>query len=345
MKKNNLVFRTLNVALVLTTFVSCVLNSSVKGQDKWMPQLSTNAPPSGFATRLDYLKSFTSEKEILDARNKGLINEEEAMLAMEAFSSKMESRPMDTYGKVVDQHGQPIADVKVKGLLKVGIGVSDEHDTKTDAQGQFHFLRLSGLGLGIRLEKIGYEDGNIIPYQRPNNYLPDAGKPLIITMWKKQGAEPMAHYDVEFTVPRNGATNCFNLMTGKNDNAGGLAVQLRREPLEIPPQSLRKPFNWSLTLAITNGGLIEFTNQPYPYEAPAEGYQKAITLNFQADMDGWQSWAKRNYYFHDGMLYGRMSIEVHAGAPTPESFFEIQAYVNPSSSRNLEFDSSKQIQK
>jgi len=76
-----------------------------------------------------------------------------------------------------------------------------------------------------------------------------------------------------------------------------------------------------------------------------EGYQKSITLSFSTNTVGWQSWAKRDYYFNDknGQLYGRMTIEVHAGAPTPEAFFGINAFANPAGSRNLEFDPGKQI--
>ena len=153
----------------------------------------------------------------------------------------------------------------------------------------------------------------------------------------------MAHYVVQSTLPRDGTKNVFNLINGRKDMAGDLCAQLVREPLDIAPENLRQPFNWSLTLAVTNGGLLEYTNQPYPYEAPAGGYQKVVTLNLPANMIGWQSWAERNYYFNAGQIYGRMTIEVHAGAPTHEAYFEIKTFANPNGSRNLEFDPSKQI--
>ena len=314
---------------------------NISAQDR----AETNAPPTppGFASREDYLNSLTTEKKIMDAYDAGLLDKDEAALALVALGDKAS---MDTYGKVVDQDGQPVVGAKVQGNVHIDIGGSEEHDTTTDAQGRFHFLGLHGHGLNVDLQKEGYYFDYMLPSaQRPNGYLPDPSNPIVLTMWKQRGAEPMVHCDVESTIPRDGTAKNFNLLTGRKDVSGGLAAQMLRDPLEIAPKDLRKPFNWSVTLSITNGGLLEYTNQPYPYEAPSEGYQKSVTLSFPTNMVGWQSWAKRDYYFNDknGQIYGRMTIEVHAGAPTPEAYFRIIDYANPNGSRNLEFDYNKQI--
>jgi len=312
-------------------------------------EIFSNAPPppKGFATPLDYLKSFTNAADIVKAYRSGKISREEAELAGEMDKvAPSDKNPMDTYGKVVDQDGQPVVGAKVRGFLDFEEQDNDEeHDTNTDSQGQFNFLGLHGQGMAFVPEKDGYEFNQRFAYNRPNNYLPDPNNPFIVHMWKLRGAEPMTHYDVESSIPRDGTAINFNLLTVRKDVSGGLAAQMLRDPLEIAPKDLRKPFNWSVTLSITNGGLLEYTNQLYPYEAPSEGYQKSITLSFTTNMVGWQSWTKRDYYFNDnaGQIYGRMTVEVHAGAPTPEAFFEINAFANPNNSRNLEFDPLKQI--
>jgi hypothetical protein len=305
--------------------------------------LSTNPPPPGFATRLDYVKSFTNEKDIGNAYQGHLINKGEAMLATRYLESRAS---MDIYGKVVDQNGEPVTGAKVRGSVNVA-GDFIEHYTKTDGEGRFSFLGLQGETLYILPEKEGYDYNSNLPSDRPKDYLPDRNKPLVFTMWRLHGPEPMTHADIESSVSRHGTTRTFSLLTGKRDISGGLAVQLVREPVEIAAKDLRKPFNWSLTLAITNGGLLGYANQPYPYEAPSEGYQTIITINFPTNMIGWQSWFKHDYYFNDqnGQIYGRMTIEVHAGAPTPEAYFKISDYANPAGSRNLEYDPKKQIQK
>jgi hypothetical protein len=308
-----------------------------------MPQLSTNPPPKGFSTRIDYLKSFTSEKGIINARNKGMINEDETLVAMLLFVDRMNSRPMDTYGKVMDQNGQPIVGANVNGYVKVGIGDFEEHATKTDGQGLFHLLNLHGERLGISVQKNGYEFGYKIPFQRPKYYLPEPTNPLIITMWKLKGAEPMKHVQIYFIVPCDGAMQRFDLLVSKSNgtipdvrpSAGDLMVTLTRDPLVVDRS---KPFNWSVTIAITNGGLVEFTNQPYPYEAPKTGYQSVVTIDFPTNKPDWQNETKRGYYFksNDGQVYGRMMLDIQADRPQPPTYFTADIYANPAGSRNLE---------
>ena len=96
---------------------------------------------------------------------------------------------------------------------------------------------------------------------------------------------------------------------------------------------------------ITNGGLLEITNTAYPYDAPAEGYNPAITLNFPADMAGWQYEVKRSFYFksRDSHVYGRITVDVDASRPQSQTYFNAEIYANPGGSGNLEFDPAKQI--
>ena len=358
MKQYYLTIVIVNIALVSagwTLFensVSAQGQTSASGLDPDIAEmLSTNPPPLGFATRLDYIKSFTNGVDLEKAYRAERISKEEAMVAMMINKlSPADNSEMDVYGKVVDQNGEPVVGAKVRGFLEFEEkDIDEEHDTKTDVQGRFLFLGLHAKGLAMVPGKEGYEfNANILSnVNRPSNYLPDPNNPLIITMWKLHEPEPMTHSDRESSVPRDGTARKFSLLTGRKDISGGLTVQLFREPLEIATKDLRKPFNWSFTLAITNGGLLGYTNQPYPYEAPSEGYQKVITMNFPTNMTGWQSWFKHDYYFNDqnGQIYGRMTIEVHAGAPTPEAYFKITDYVNAAGSRNLEFDAGKQIKK
>ena len=252
----------------------------------------------------------------------------------------------DRYGKVIDQDGHPVAGVEVTGTIQ--LEPDDKPDlhykTQTDANGLFQFTGLHGAGLAVKVAKAGYEMNNMRGVFEPSGQTSPTNR-VIYTMWKLKGAEPMIYVDFESYIPRDGNTNMFNLLSNRQNGSGDLMVQLIRDPLDIAPNNLRKPFNWSIMLAITNGGLLEYTNQLYPYEAPSDGYRKTITLNYTTNMVGWQSWAKRDFYFNakNGQDYGRMTIEVHAGAQTPKAYFEAKIYINPAGSRNLEFDPSKQI--
>lgn len=306
--------------------------------------LSTNPPPKGFATRLDYIKSFSSYEAIDKAYRSGKISKEEAMLAMKLNPvAPSDKASMDYYGKVIDQSGQPVVDAKVRGWLEYEMAEDKENDTKTDAQGRFHFLGLQGKGLGITLEKEGYDFNRDIKFavNRPNNYLPDPNNPVIVQMWKLRGAEPMTHTMLYSHVPMGDSGTNFDLLRDKCDPDGELLVKVTRHPMDI---ERLKPFDWSVTFEITNGGLIECTNI-YPYEAPAEGYQQILTLNFPTNMVGWQrNFYNRPFYFKSqgGQKYGRMTISIDASLKEHASFNAV-VFANPAGSRNLEFDGNKFI--
>lgn len=304
-------------------------------------QLLTNAPPPGFATRMDYVKSFTRESAILDAYHSGKLNKDEAMLALAELEDKVSN---DTYGKVVDQSGNPLAEVKVVGNVDLAFGDSKAYKTTTDAQGLFHFLGLRGQGLGVELEKNGYYFDYMSPSaDRPNSYLPDPNNPLIFTMWKLRGAEPMVHDKLHAYIPCDGSIIKFDLLTGKKSLDGDFNVSLTRNPVSIVRS---KPFAWSVTLEVTNGGLQAITNV-YPNEAPAEGYQSKITFDFQPNSKEWTSHFTPKFYFKakNGQVFGRMAINIMSDFQPPPTLFDAEIYANPGGSRNLEFDPSKQIRR
>jgi hypothetical protein len=294
---------------------------------------------------VSYLKSFKNQKDILEAYQSGKLSKGEAEIAMEIDKVLPgDKASMDTYGKVVDQDGQPVVGAKVRGFLEFEAKDNDdEHDAKTDEQGRFQFLGLHAQGLAMVPEKEGYEfNSRISPnVNRPSNYLPDPNNPLVITMYKLQGGEPMKHSTVHAYIPCDGSITRFDLLTGKQDVNGDFSISLSRSPTNIIPN---KPFNWSVTLEVTNGGLQGITNI-YPYEAPMDGYQSSISFDFPTNAPKWSSLFTPSLYFKskDGKVFGRMTIKIMADYQPPPTLFRADIYANPGGSRNLEFDSSKQI--
>jgi hypothetical protein len=310
-------------------------------------EILSNAPPPppGFVTKLDYLKSFTNRSDLEKAYHARIISREEAMLATEMDKLAPEDKAsMDTYGKVVNQDGRPVVDAKVRGFLEFKeMNIDEEHDTTTDAQGRFQFLGLHGKGLAMVPEKEGFEfNSNILPnVNRPSNYLPNPDSPLIFTMWKLRGPEPMKHIQMHSYISCDGGITRFDLLTGKKDTDGDFSVSLSRSPTNIAPN---KPFNWSVTFEVTNGGLKGITNI-YPYEAPLDGYQSRITFDFPTNAPQWSSLFTPSFYFKskDGNVFGRMTIKIMANFQPPPTLFDAEIYANPGGSRILEFDPKKQI--
>jgi hypothetical protein len=260
-------------------------------------------------------------------------------------------RYVGIYGKVIDQDGNPITDVDVTGSVSRMQGWYEDdkwesHTTQTDTNGLFQFIGLTGAGWNVSVKKYGYE----IDYQKGWSG-PKGGEDgsqtspdnrVILTMYKRHGAEPMVHDQMHAYIPCDGSVTRFDLLTGKQNTNGDLTVSLTRNPLNI---NRSKPFDWSVTFAVTNGGLQEITNI-YPNEAPAVGYQSTVTVNFPTNMVGWQSEFQNSYYFKskNGQVYGRIIFDIYGNFQPPPTDFEAEIYANPNGSRNLEFDSSKEIE-
>jgi hypothetical protein len=340
--------------LAMTGWLNLEGNAYAQGQpgtpamDPDTAEIFSNAPPPplGFASKEDYLNSFTKQKDLLDAYRAGKISKEEAMIASERLEMALENKAsMDIYGKVVDQNSQPVAGAEVQANIDKGVNlidaVSEEHQTKTDAQGLFHFLGLHGQGMGIRLQKEGYNYDANLPSERPSNYLPDPNTPLIFTMWKLRGAEPMVHTSTHAYIPCDGSLTKFDLLTGKKSPDGEFSVSLTRNPVSIVQG---RPFGWSVAFEVTNGGLQAITNL-YPNEAPVEGYQSRIAFDFPTNTPQWSSLFTPSLYFKskDGKMFGRMTIKIMADYQPPPTLFRAEIYANPAGSRNLEFDPSKRI--
>ncbi len=266
--------------------------------------------------------------------------------AFQNVQNRENNTPINFYGKVMDQYGQPINAVKVDGGVMLYGGFtqskSETYNTQTDTQGRFSFVGLHGVDFGVNFQKDGYFYDLKISSKRPDDYYttsPD--RPIIYTMWKLQGAEPMVHQSFIPILPCDGTPINVNLSAGKAVSTGGdIMVAFTRNPVQIVRG---KPFEWTLTLNVRGGGLVE-VHDPYPYEAPADGYQQTITITTGADPKSYMDSAKKTFYYKsaDGK-YGRMTIDLQADFQPPPTFFGITFYLNPSGSRNLEWDQAKEI--
>jgi hypothetical protein len=255
------------------------------------------------------------------------------------------SRPIDVYGKVVDQHGQPVAGVDVKGgtlLLSPDSSGGQQLDAETDNQGQFSFIGLHGARFGVLLEKPGYESDPRTYAQWWDSYKPDPNNPFVFKIWKLQGAEPMVHSKIHDYIPCDGTEIHYDLATGKKVATGGeLVVKLTRNPVDIVRG---KPFDWQASIEIVGGGLTEMTDL-YPYEAPADGYKSTISITREATAKEWSASYDAAFYFKtdDGKVYGRMTIKIQADFQPPPTLFNADIYANPAGSRNLEYDPEKTV--
>jgi hypothetical protein len=253
------------------------------------------------------------------------------------------SKSLEFYGKIIDQDGNPVGGVNVDAgvglILDAAHSGGKDFYTESDPDGNFSFVGIRGAGVGFTLTKEGYTyNRRLASSNRPNDYIPNPQKPVIFTIWKLRGAESMVHTTIrESGLACDGTPREFDLMTGHRDT-GGFVAELNRNPLNIDGG---KPFDWTLTLKVTGGGLIAITDA-YPNEAPSDGYQATVEIIMHANDSQWTPELARSYYVFDGKNYGRVTINIVANYQPPPTLFDIDAYINPSGSRNLEFEPGKQ---
>ncbi|MEO6993558.1 MAG: carboxypeptidase-like regulatory domain-containing protein [Lacunisphaera sp.] len=274
---------------------------------------------------------------------------------MREILSKFNDKEIEFYGKVVDQTGTPIPNVNVTGSVIYNNGVSSgvqEKHTVTDAAGLFSFSGMRGRTFDYHLEKTGYEtmpEGDAFDYTElvpeAKRHHPDPKNPVVLKMWKLQGAEPMIHMGKDFKIPPDGTPIRIDLTTGKRVTQGGdLIITLRHEIL-APGAEPKRGFDWNAQIAASEGGIVE-TTQRLMYLAPEKGYTPALAVDMPANKSGWQPGVDSNFYLQSrGQIYSRVMMHLNAN-PDQErgSYLSLTWWLNPKpGSRNLEFDPAKVV--
>ena len=274
--------------------------------------------------------------------------------------AQQSNRPIRFYGKVIDQDEKPIPDVRVKLAIRTakepitGL-VSDVFDYQimtTDAQGQFTITDAKGALLEVKsLEKPGYEASikkinQAYWYWRDPSqvFKPDPEAPEVFRMWKRAGAEKLLRKGISVPLRYDGTPSTLDLTNGRAGSSGDLRVTLVRDPQQITYG--QRNYEWTLTIESLGGGLIE-TNDEQMYRAPTEGYQPKLIVHMPANASDWADEKQLNLYvkLHGGQQYARAELKALVGSDRESTPFYITSYINPSGSRNLEYDPTQDINK
>lgn len=264
-------------------------------------------------------------------------------------------KDIEFYGKVVDQAGTPLPDVAVYASVLYNTGLTsgmDKSETRSDAEGLFSISGMKGRTLGLSLVKPGYEyDGEKGPFHftelvgEKDRYTPDRKNPVILTMWKLQGAEPMAQFDRHsFKLPADGTPVRVNLATGKQVADGGDIIIETKHPLAEPGIWLQR-YPWSVAISAPGGGLIESTSRRM-YQAPESGYATTLTYQETGKEESFKGQFDKRFYVKTGVgVYARLVVDLSTQTnPKYPSTIGIIWWLNPKpGSRNLEFDPAKVI--
>lgn len=256
------------------------------------------------------------------------------------------------YGKVIDQDGAPLPDVKVtlgvRRTSEILPGVttdnSDRFILSTDQNGLFRLTNEKGALLGVKaLEKAGYETSpKSMRYfwyyeNEDKKYSPNADSPEVFRMWRLAGAETLLRKGIGTRIHYDGRTVIFDLQAEREVRSGGdIKVTLLRTPIQI--RRGQDEYDWMATIEAMDGGVI-ISNDEFMYRAPESGYQSKLTILVSAQDPKWSSDQEVSFYLKSRGMYARVRAKFMTDSEKPTTGFDIEAYINPAPGhRNLEYN-------
>jgi hypothetical protein len=276
--------------------------------------------------------------------------------------------PIEFYGRAVDQFGEPIGAAEVQGSVLYNTGVRSGVTgarTITDMQGNFQFTDLMGQDLGIGIQKEGYEyhprhTSFSYSYFEADHkrHQPDRNNPVVFLLWKKQGAEPLIHYDRVWRFSLTASPVKINLRSGEiDDTDADLVISISRNPLRM--RYGQRGFAWNAVVEVVDGGLVQAGLIDYYNLAPEAGYQ----LRFEHTQEAqdlheaqvgrlkwtWKESVADDFFIssHRGENFAHVVLRIRPNSDhregDNEALVEAEVWLNPNGSRNLEFDPTKVI--
>lgn len=256
--------------------------------------------------------------------------------------------PIDFWGKVVDEKGNPISGAKVS----FGICNHPERDSQkiyvlSDVQGLFSLTEKRGASLFVGVTKSGYyeldQSAATIEYAmrgRPGIELPTKDNPTIFVLKKKGAGAALVKYAGDSTRLKGVSSIEFDLTTGRvaATGKGDLIVTIESD-LEQKNGQGRYP--WRASVSVKGGGMA-LQQDRLDFQAPAAGYQSAKQISYGTEGDRWSNSETCRYFVKlANNTYALLNMDVYAGASAKVI---LGGYYNPKAGdRNLEYDPSKVV--
>lgn len=249
-----------------------------------------------------------------------------------------EQKPIEFYGRVVDQSTQSIAGASVHfiwsdAFSQLGTATAD---TVSTADGAFSLTGVAGSAVSVYVTKEGYyavRSLNRIDFDPTGNGSSKENPALFHFRKKGPGTDLItSKYGVNdylgVSAPRDGTPVVVDFFNRKTGGEGQLILSNVKPAYE----NWKQATEWSYRLAIPVGGFLE-TREEFPYEAPESGYQEVIEFNFQKGTTNWLERFDKTYYiaFGNPCRYGRIRVKTTIMTGTI-----LEYAINPDGSRCLE---------
>jgi hypothetical protein len=251
------------------------------------------------------------------------------------------------YGRLEDQSGSAVGGAAVNFSIQYenanARGIQ-RGQVVSDGNGFFTISGYKGANLVIMPKKAAYAlatTGTSFRYSQltPGYFVPDAGNPTVIKMWKLQGAEPLVGINKTFKLPYTGEPIFFDLVTSNVVPAGGdLEVIVTRAPGVI---TQRNHGDWSIKLVPVNGGIMQtdYHTSQVTFDAPADGYQDNYLVQMDHDDPAWFDNIQRVFFLtsRNGQVYSKLSLDFKINDdPNGTMWLQFTGVANANGSRNWE---------
>ena len=257
-------------------------------------------------------------------------------------------RPIEFYGKVLDQFGQPVvgAEVVMTWTTVVGPTPDPKKSIFADVDGRFAVTGIQGKRLWISATKVGYdyttdsvESFEYAEFFSDKFYVPDSNNPVLFHLYKILDAEPIYLFRAHDELDPGGKPLTLDVAQGKTGVNGDftLSIQLGSKRSENGPDYT------VLVEAVGDAGLVPNLEQ-HPHRAPADGYQKTFAIQQKSGDANYSSHLSFHFYARtrDGK-YGVIYFDISVPRKGVEIDCDTVVRYNPSGSRNVEFDYRKWI--
>lgn len=264
-----------------------------------------------------------------------------------AFEWKM---PINFYGRVIDEAGRAIAGATVRfSWTDASARGSSEKIETSDADGRFSLVGETGKRLSVRVAKDGFhssggEGGQSFEYAaffEDIYHRPNTSNPVTFQLIKKLDPEPIIarHLSQRTTYDEPSYFDVDRGMLVQQRTArAGLKFTFERSE---SPQG--QPFDWKWKVEGVNSALLEITDE-FPQLAPEHGYVSNWESSEAASAPSFEQTGRTRFYVRTAAnTYARVEGEVaHPNARSLGPRITVNSFLNPSGSRNVDYDADRQ---
>ena len=284
----------------------------------------------------DWIQQSQREREKIDTESKEYKEKEKSHYSRLIGISKLEIHDIEFHGRIIDQHGLPVAGVQVHyiGNRSVFAAGSGEGRLLSDENGAF-VIKAKGKALVIHeMSKTGYELPNRQRFSNSGGHQTDlswrkfnSANPYIFKAWKVESYPKVKKGRPIFGFAPDNRDYTINFLSTdsiKNEGVteGDLRIRIKRDEE-----------NWQLEIVAVNGGLQE-TGDEYLNLAPESGYANSLIY---AGKKHEARKVTKNIYFtsRSGQMYGNIKMKIRPFHNKKDAGIRFTYVVNLEGGRNL----------